>query len=906
MNHDRFMLPQIFRWFCILSYGISASHGSADNISFNRDIRPILVDHCWECHGPDAAQRKADLRLDTRSGILDKVGIPGDSEKSKLIEKILSNDPDEIMPPPENKNPLTEDQKRTLKGWIDQGMPWQDHWAWTAPRKSLLDQYHSIDGIMEKSLKRHDLSLSSQASPRNLVRRLSLDMLGLPPDPEVVEEFTKNPSDDAYQKLVETFIQDPAFGERLAVPWLDLVRYADSNGYHADLEWSVWPYRDYVIRAFNANMPFDQFTREQIAGDLLPNATMNQKVAAGYNRLNMKSTEFGIQDKEYLAKYAADRVRTTSATWLGSTLGCAECHDHKYDPFSTKDFYSFAAFFADIKSRGYYPNAQNVGWGETIKVIDEHTQSEIQDLRSKLITKPEIFPDARSGSEKWNYTFQKPGPAWFQTGFDISDWKSGEAGFGSKDTPNARIRTEWKGSNIWLRKSFELNTIPENIAINVQHDEDASIYINAKLVSQLKGYSTGTSEYSQVIVPKNHLQQGSNLIAIHCRQTSGGQFIDAGVSIYSEEQESINERIKNIQDSIPTMLATVSTAPRITRILPRGNWMDESGEIVSPSSPTFLGNPTSGSRLDLANWLVHQDNPLTARVFVNRLWKIYFGSGLSNVLDDLGTRGEWPNHQELLDWLALEFMHSGWDIKHVVRLIVLSDSYKQSSFPKNDLVLRDPQNRLFARQSRFRLEAEFIRDQALKASGLLHHEIGGPSIKPYQPDGYWDNLYFPRRVYKHNEDHGQFRRGLYIHWQRQFLHPALLAFDAPSREECVAERPKSNTPTGALVLLNDPSYVEAAKVLAFNATRHSENEIERLNWMYRCVLSRPPKKTEIKFLLQLIEKHQMEYSKNPEDAHKFIRNGVYKIDDDLDQSNLAAWTSAARVLLNLHESITRY
>ena len=479
----------------------------------------------------------------------------------------------------------------------------------------------------------------------------------------------------------------------------------------------------------------------------------------------MKSTEFGIQDAEYLAKYAADRVRTTATTWLGVTLGCAECHDHKFDPFTIKDFYSFAAFFADIKGVGYYPSAQKVGWGETIKVLKKQTRIEIKELEEK-----------------------------------------------------AKIE---------------------------QSDESLEV---------------------------------------------------------------IKNKIENLKKQSQEMLATVSVKPRMTRIFPRGDWMDQSGEVVEPALPNFLSNQKVTSRKDLAEWIVSSNNPLTARVFVNRLWKMFFGTGISGVLDDIGSQGEWPSHPELLDWLAVEFMESGWNIKHMVRLIVNSKAYRQSSIETDQLRNIDPENRLVARQSSFRLDAEFIRDNALSVSGLLVNQIGGPSVKPYQPSGYWENLNFPRRTYKADSGPNQYRRGVYTHWQRQFLHPALIAFDAPSREECTANRPRSNTPLAALVMLNDPSQVESARALAQKVltTKKLTNDNERIQFMMMKVLSRNPLEEEINALSSLLKKHQEKYSNDPETSKELVGVGNLETPKELKPEVLAPWISVGRAILNLHETITRY
>ena len=758
-----FIILVLFDSFSIDSLGRPEN---SEPINFNRDVRPILSDNCWSCHGPDKGNRKAKLRLDISDHSKSGVIIPGNALESTMIERILSNDADEVMPPIDHRKKLTVEEKEILTNWINQGAKWEDHWAWISPSRSKdLKTKDAIDSILEKKLNEENLNFSETAPRHVLIRRLSYDLRGLPPSTEEVKDFEKGSLDEAISRLSEKFLASQAYGERMAVNWLDLVRYADTNGYHADIEWKVSPYRDYIIDAFNGNKPFDQFTIEQIAGDLLPEASMEQKVAAGYNRLNMKSTEFGIQDAEYLAKYAADRVRTTATTWLGVTVGCAECHDHKFDPFTIKDFYSFAAFFADIKGVGYYPSAQKVGWGETIKVLDKKTRIEVSKLENEVKTK--------------------------------------------------------------------------------QSEED---------------------------------------------------------------QKLINQKIEELKKQSREMLATVSVKPRMTRVLPRGDWMDQTGEIVNPALPTFLSDQKVTTRKDLAQWIVSRQNPLTARVYVNRLWKMFFGIGISNVLDDIGSQGEWPSHPELLDWLAIEFMESGWDIKHMVKLIVNSKAYRQSSYENENLRTIDPENRLIARQSSFRIDAEFIRDNALSVSGLLVNKIGGPSVKPYQPSGYWENLNFPRRTYKADSGQNQYRRGLYTHWQRQFLHPALIAFDAPSREECTANRPRSNTPLAALVMLNDPTQVESARGLAQKilANQSLIDDKSKIQAMVMQVLSRQALDDEITALKSLLEKHKTEFSNNTNAAKELVSVGNLNPPENMKPESLAPWISVGRALLNLHETITRY
>ena len=883
---------------------------AVEPVQFNRDIRPILSDNCWACHGPDARVRKAKLRLDLRESAIKKVIVPGDAKSSPLVQKIFSGDAEEVMPPREHRKKLSPEQKETLRRWIQEGAKWQDHWAWTPPTRPTAPKEGAIDFFIQRKLKKAGFQPSPVAEPHTLVRRLSFDLLGLPPKPETVDTFSKARDANAYNRLVDQFLSSPAFGERMAVNWLDLVRYADTNGYHADIEWSVSPYREYVINAFNTNMPFDRFTREQIAGDLIPEATLQQKIAAGYNRLNMKSTEFGIQDKEYLAKYASDRVRTTATTWLGVTLGCAECHDHKFDPFTTQDFYSFAAFFADIKGLGYYPNAQKVGWGERITIPDKNSAARIKILEKELssLSANVILADATEKAQKWSYTFKNPGQGWEKPDFDDKAWAEGDGGFGSSNTPNTTVRTEWKSSDIWMRKKFMVPAIPGSLVLNIQHDEDARVHLNGKQVAHLKGYSTGSAEYVTRVLDVKALRTGKNLIAIHCHQTSGGQFIDAGLQTKADRRNEFKKEIAKLKSGRGnrTMLATVSIKPRTMRVLPRGNWMDDSGKIVTPATPGFLGNGTTGTRRQLAEWITSPQNPLTARVFVNRLWKIFFGSGLARVMDDIGSQGDWPSHPELLDWLAVEFVESGWNVKHVVRLIVNSQAYRQSSRPNKPLLAKDPQNHLLARQARFRLDAEFVRDNALAVSGLLVNETGGSSVKPYQPKGYWANLNFPRRTYRHDTGSSQYRRGVYVHWQRQFLHPALLAFDAPAREECTAERARSNTPLAALALLNDPSQVEAARVLAEKSIQQKGDDSQRIQWMFRQVLSREPTPRETRVLQELLKAHRRDFATDTSASTALLKVGLHPATDKVPAAELAAWTSVARAMLNLHETITRF
>lgn len=749
---------------CFSLAGWARAEDSTAELQFNRDVRPILADHCFACHGPDAANRKADLRLDVRDDAIAAGAIvPGDADKSGLVARILSEKPDERMPPPEAKKDLSQAQREVLRKWIAQGARYQKHWAYEPPQRAAIPQgENGIDFLVRKRLAKLGLKPSPEADRRMLLRRLSFDLVGLPPSPDEVAAFANDKSPDAYEKAIDRLLASPHYGERMAIGWLDVVRFADTIGYHSDNPRNIWPYRDWVIASFNQNKPFDRFTLEQIAGDLLPDANQETRIGSAFNRLLLSTEEGGAQPKDYESRMLTDRVRAIGAAWLGQTTGCAQCHDHKFDPFTQRDFYSLGAFFADIQEAGAGPRERGM------PVFSEQDKQRLSEF-------------------------------------------------------------------------------------------DASI---------------------------------------------------ASAETGSEQRANLEKERKQFHDSLPACLVSASNEKlRTVRILPRGNWMDESGPVVEAALPHYL--PQEGfagrklTRLDLAKWLVSKENPLTARTVTNRLWKQFFGTGLSKVLDDLGAQGETPANVDLLDWLACEFVDSGWNVKHLVKTIVVSDTYRQSSNAIADLAAVDPANRELARQSPFRLDAELIRDQALRVSGLLEPSIGGPSVKPYQPAGYWENLNFPARDYNADSGKAQYRRGLYSWWQRTFLHPSMLAFDAPSREECCAERTRSNIPQQALVLLNDPTYVEAAKAVAIRIATEPVDRDQRIEWAWQTVLQRSPRDDEREVIAALYEKHKAAYEIDPEAARKLLKVGQLPVPEKLDVADLAAWTHVARVLLNLHETITR-
>jgi len=1024
---------------------------SQEEIEFNRDIRPILSDHCFQCHGPDRNTREADLRLDTESGLLGLDGqegviVRGSAQTSPLYQRLVSDDPEVRMPPPESHKELTAEKIALLAKWIDGGASYEGHWAYLPvrpfDRQALPSQVTSdsqvIDHFVGRKLDQLQLVASPAENRTTLLRRLYFDLTGLPPSPVEVREFLADDAPDAYLRVVERLLASPHYGERMAIWWLDLVRYADTVGYHGDQDMSVSPYRDYVIDSFNENKPFDQFTIEQLAGDLLPNPTRDQQIASGYNRLGMMSAEGGVQDKEYLAKYIAERVRNVSGTWLGVTMGCCECHDHKFDPLSTREFYQMEAFFADIQERGLYAGANSDGnWGPSIKVPTAAQQSLLTSLDQSIArvegtlgtSTEEILAAQRQweGTQAlWSpltptalhslqgvtltlrddqsilATGNNPATDTYRLTFEnvpagitairlevLPDDSLPQKGPGRASNGNfvlseliaeARTRDGGEGqegvsprpvSFVSAMASYEqTGAAGDNpygkwaVAAAIDRDEkgakwgwaimeqvgrshDAIFEIAPEsapaagetLVIQLlqnldnpqhtigrfrlwittspmpsSGVTPVPSEIASIIhvAPAERTPEQSATIAAYYRS------LTPLLQSAREELERLKKERANLDAQIATTLVTRSVAPRMVRVLPRGNWMDESGEVVEPGFPAAIevpsfqqsatGDPARDrlTREDLARWITARDHPLTSRVLVNRLWKLCFGAGLSRSLDDLGAQGQAPSHPELLDFLARQLVDSNWNLKQLLRSIVLSETYQRSSLATAVQLESDPDNRWLARQSRFRLDAELVRDNALAASGLLVRDIGGRSVKPYQPAGYWAYLNFPTREWQSGSGSELYRRGLYTHWQRQYLHPSLLAFDAPSREECTADRPRSNTPLQSLALLNDPSYVEAARALATMLLKEGgSGEQERLDVLFWQVLSRPADDAEKEVLRGLLQRTREQYQNQPELALAVTGVGQLPAPQEIDRMELAVWMAVTRVILNLHESITR-
>lgn len=803
-NANLFVILRVVSFVCLAVFACQAIVAADSDINFNRDVRPILSDKCFHCHGPDEAARQAELRLDDETAIkADRDGIvvvsPGNPSGSELIRRITSDDMSQIMPPHDSNKPLTEKEKRTLQQWVAEGAVWSRHWAYETPVKQETPDVNKkdwpqrwIDHFILARLEHEQLTPSPDADRVTLLRRVCFDLTGLPPTEEMATTYLADDSPDAYEKLVDRLLVSPQYGERMAIYWLDLVRYADTVGYHGDQTQNISPYRNWVINAFNHNQPFDEFTRDQLAGDLVTSPSTDQRIATGYNRLLQTTHEGGLQQKEYRAIYAADRVRNVSAVWMGATVGCAQCHDHKFDPYTARDFYSLSAFFADVDDEKHFTagsNSNPTARDPELEVPTEAQQLQLHEITNRL------------------------------------------------ESANAELRTD------------------------------------------------GLTDAQQNAIRKRIMQMEAEL--------------------------------KKFKGELPrTMITVALEKPRMVRVLPRGNWLDESGPIVDPAVPMFMGSlvPHDGdrpraNRLDLARWLIdaeHGAGLLTARVTVNRLWALCFGSGLAGRLDDFGGQGEPPVHPELLDRLAHEFVESHWDVRAMMKLIVTSRTYQQSSVARSEMVDVDPNNRLYARQSMFRLPAEMVRDNALAISGLLVQQTGGASVKPYQPAGYYRHLNFPERTYQQDNDDQQWRRGVYIHWQRQFLHPMLKAFDAPSREECTAQRPKSNTPLAALVLLNDPTFVEAARAFAvWSLDNRNMSDDERLSWAFYHAVTRHPTVSEVNVLRRLLFENREAFKTRPDDATAFLSVGLTKLSGKLDANELAAWTAVCRAILNLAETNSR-
>jgi len=1041
-----------------------AAQAAAAPIDFNRDIRPILSEHCYTCHGPDEGKRKAGLRLDVKEEAFKalksgrRAVVAGDAKASSLVERVESKDPDEVMPPPQGGKPLAPAQVAVLRRWVESGAEWSAHWSFVAPARPALPPVkdakwprNEMDRFVLAKLEAEGLKPSAEADKATLIRRVTMDLTGLPPTIEEVDGFLADGSADAYGKLVDRLLGRPQYGERMAAHWLDLARFADTSGYHFDGVRFMWLWRDWVIDAFHRNKPFDAFTVEQLAGDMLPNATASQRVATGFVRNNMTNDEGGADPDEYLNKYVVDRVNTLGAVFLGMTVGCAECHDHKYDPIATKEFYRLYAFFHNVPEKGLdrirsdnppprlpVPSPEQAvrlveaefrlrdaektlgdrqnELGETQEKFERETNGRPPEepARDRVAARVDLDDglDAVVGTRRvtgrWtgtNAVVYEPGivgKALVLDGKSAAEW-TGLPPIHRTNAFSSSAWVRWKGAGaVWSRmepgpgfkgadvfvadNKVQVHLVsawPED-ALKVRTKEAfaADRWHHVLVTHDGSGKASGLRVWvdgrrRDVDVERDALKGGITteqplrlgaraneafLPARVDRWTWWDRVLDdeearrdalqgflpiiakTGGNRSAEEQEDLRRfyrevfatdllrsevalaKARRLKDeafgAIPTTLVMEEMdPPRDTFVLSRGDFRTR-GEKVSAGVPSFLPplpKDAPANRLGLARWLVDPSHPLMARVTVNRVWSMFLGAGLVKTLNDFGSQGEWPSHPELLDWMAVQFRDGGpvadgsrkgrgrpvrpWDVKELVRMIVTSATYRQSAATSEALMAKDRYNRLLGRGPRLRLDAEFVRDNALAVSGLLDGTVGGPSVKPYQPPGIWDGT-----DARYEQDKGEklYRRGMYVFWRRSAHYPSFATFDAPNREVCTFLRQRTQTPLQSLVLMNDPVYVEAARALAARAWREAPTDPERrLVRAFRHVLGRVPAPEELAVLRSTYATELARFEKDPAAAKALLGVGESALPKDIPAPGLAAMTAVANVLLNLNETITR-
>ena len=1020
--------------FVVASAAASARAQAPGEVRFNRDIRPILSENCFACHGPDGPARKADLRLDTKDGLFAKADdtaavVPGDPGKSAILQRITHADPDEVMPPTKTGKKLTAQQVELLKKWVEQGAKWEGHWSFTAPTRPQAPAVkagqwvrNGVDAFVLGKLEATGLAPSPEADKATLIRRVTLDLTGLPPTPAEVDAFLQDNSADAYEKLVDRLLASPRYGERMALDWLDAARYADTHGYHIDSGRDMWKWREWVIDAFNSNMPFDRFTVEQLAGDMLPNATLAQKIASGFNRNHMINYEGGAIPEEYAAAYVMDRVSTTGTVWLGLTVACAQCHDHKYDPLTQKEYFQLYAFFNNVNENGLdgkkgnavpvlkLPTPEQVAAldaiGKSIASVEQKLAgampevdaaqaeweksaaagggnadwvvldpAELASAGKATLTKRDDKSVFASGTnpEKETYTvvartdlktitairvealpdeaLVAKGPGRAENGNAVLTdvrlgvapgakpadlktvkFKSASATFGQQNFPVSNAIDD-KPQTGWaiFPEVGKAHAAVFELAEPVNLEGGAVLTVALDFQSIFARHQFGRFRVSATGTAQPHLagklppaiaaalatpadkrtEQQKTEVRTYYRSN-----VSAEAKRLAEELAKLIRERREVEAKVPTTMVMEELAkPRDTFLLMRGQY-DAKGEKVAPVVPAFL--PTMpkdapANRLGLAKWLTDPSHPLTSRVTVNRLWQSFFGTGIVQTVDDFGSQGELPSHPDLLDWLAVEFRDGGWDVKKFVRMLVTSATYRQSSVVSQELLAKDPENRLLARGPRYRLAAEVVRDQALAVSGLLDPRMGGPSVYPYQPPGLWEELMsrsdgdqFTAQKYVQSHGPDLYRRAMYTFWKRTSPPPALSAFDAPDRETCTVRRGRTNTPLQALVLMNDPTYVEAARKLAERLmTEAGASPEERVAFAFRVATARTPKPEEAAVLRKIYDEQLAVYRSNAEAATKLLRVGESPRDEKLDPAELAAWTTVATTILNLDETVTK-
>ena len=1006
-------------------------------INFSRDILPLLSDNCFTCHGPDEANRQSDLRLDEHGSALRKLEsghaavVPGNSDQSELFRRIMASDADVKMPPPDSDKQLNIAQIALIKKWIDSGAEWSGHWAFQPPNKPDTPMAVAgwqtngpIDNFIHAKLKTVNLSPEDPAAKETLIRRVTLDLAGLPATIKEVDQFLADDSDQAYERVVDRLLSFQGYGENMARIWLDAARYGDTHGLHLDNERSIWPYRDWVIESFNGNQPFDQFTIEQIAGDLLPNPTLSQRVATGFNRCNVTTSEGGSIDDEYYMRYAVDRVETTSTVWLGLTAGCAACHDHKFDPLTQKEFYQLFSYYFSLTERAMDGNALlpppvvQVPTSAQTEQRDQYTQqlAEIDARIATLLsefkytdpnpTEPlgalseeqfvwiddEIPAGAKpEGNSPWQfvgapdhpvhsgkkstvrtgdgdaitqhfftgatdklkigentrlfayaYLDPKNPPQTLQLQFNDGKWDhraswGADKAFlaGRNDALNRQmgklpetgkwVRLEVDATAVGLPPGSELNgwaftqvggTVHWDtagiVSQSLSDDQKRSLFAWEQFRAQVKQPALPPEIQKLLDVEKSKRtpEQAEQLTGYYKQHVHPDSRVTLAEPL--AQQANLKTQLTNVEKTIPsTLVMEDRPEPRQAHILERGQYT-EKREAVSSAVPEWLAPPVANApanRLGLAEWLVQRNHPLTSRVTVNRFWQQFFGTGLVKTSEDFGVQGEQPSHPELLDWLAIDFVDSGWDVKRFVKQILMSATYQQSSRVTPEKLSADSDNRLLARGPRFRLDAEVIRDQALALSGLLIDMIGGKSVKPYQPAGLWKPVGFGgsnTSVFVQDKGDKLFRRSMYTFWKRTVPPPSMATFDAPNRETCQVRRARTNTPLQALVLMNDVQYVEAARKFAERVISDGGTGVdERVVFAFRSVLNRRPNDTELQSLTNLFEEYLSIFKSDPESATKFLAAGESPRNEQLDPNELAAWSMVTHLLLNLSETVTK-
>ena len=1024
--------------FSVVSFPAAAKTVSVD---FNRDIRPILSDNCFHCHGPDEQTRKAKLRLDTQDGILKDLGgyqavKPGDIKASEVWRRIITKDEDDLMPPPETHKTLKPDQIALIKKWIEEGAAFEGHWAYEAPNLAALPEIrdakwarNGIDNFIAAKLAEHKLKPSDEADKVTLIRRVTFDLIGLPPTPKEIDEFLADKSPDAYQKVVDRLLRSPRYGEHMARYWLDAARYGDTHGLHLDNERSMWPYRDWVVRAYNENLPFDQFTKWQIAGDLLPNATREQQIASGFNRCNVTTSEGGSIKEEYVFRYAVDRTSTTVAVWMGLTAGCAQCHDHKFDPISQKEFYQMYAFFnsaADpamdgnilltppiLKLTSPKQEKELKEYNAEIAKVNGKIQAALKDLKyedpAEQNPKPEkktietvwVDDDLPEGAKpkhteknhalKWitsgegpvksgkkaltrtgkgtvqDYFDGLPQPLYVPTKgkifahvyidpkdppkgvmlqFNTGSWshralwgETNSIDFGKVGTVERLVMGPLPKAGEWVRLEVDIAKLKLKAGTKfsglafTQHD--GTVYWDKMGVSYTVDPANDAT-YSLALWLKNN--QGKAVAGVpddvknllrtikaedrtkEQNQRLRDYYFENICQVTSEVFEPLRAERKPFEDKKAELEKNIDATfimadlpeKREAFVMIRGQY-DQPGEKVTPGTPAVFPKLKARSelpdRLDLAEWLIAPENPLTARVTVNRFWQQFFGTGLVKTAGDFGSQGEPPSHRELLDWLAVTFRQQGWDVKKLVKQIVTSSTYRQDSKVSSKLVSMDPENRLLARGPRFRFDAEVLRDNVLFVSGLMNNEIGGKAVKPYQPENIWEPVAYTgsnTRFYKQDSGDALYRRSLYTFIKRTAPAPAMTTFDAPSREAFCVRRERSNTPLQALQLMNDIQHFEAARAFAQRMMKEGGATIkERLEFAFRSATGREPERKEIKVLEDSYFNQLVRYQQDVKAAKEVISYGESKPDESLDASQLAAYTMVANMVLNLDEVVTK-